>query len=485
MKNKIFNNSVFFFLVLIIPQISFSLDASISFARFKADQQSFVEISLQIIGQSVVFEKTADSTHYQASVDVFIRLETEGKVLGFEKYQLSSPLTKTVVDFIDLKRMALPEKDIELIVEIKDIYKTGNQFEYRQKLQLQDFSVESTQSDIQLFASCKEAQTSSQMSKQGFEFEILPYDVYHEDYNYLTLYNELYALERKVDEEFYVSAIVNYGYIGEGGETALKKHKKYTADPVNLILMQIDISDLVSGNYHLSLEVYDLNHSLISTKSKNFQRINTKADRRVKRQYNKEFEFSFVQKLPAIDLDAYLKMHRPLVGSEWASILNDLVKEGDEKSKRHFLFTLWIDEAPKDPEKAFLNYMSLVENANKMFYNNVGYGYETDRGHIYLKFGIPNDVLTVEDEPSAPPYEIWKYNFLAKTGQTDVKFLFYNPSLAYNDFYLLHSNCYGELNNPRWEITLYKNAPAERIDGDGLEMEDNFGRNARRYFHEF
>ncbi|RMF31243.1 MAG: hypothetical protein D6765_02085, partial [Bacteroidetes bacterium] len=64
----------------------------------------------------------------------------------------------------------------------------------------------------------------------------------------------------------------------------------------------------------------------------------------------------------------------------------------------------------------------------------------------------------------------------------------YNPSLATNGFILLHSNARGEVNNPRWEIELYGQAPME-IDGsnylDGTRMQDNIGRRARRLFEDF
>ena len=78
------------------------------------------------------------------------------------------------------------------------------------------------------------------------------------------------------------------------------------------------------------------------------------------------------------------------------------------------------------------------------------------------------------------------YEGLEIYGQTNVKFLFYNPSKASNDFLLLHSNCFGEVQNPRWEIELYKSVSATQAIGNdplnSTQVEDNFGRNARRYF---
>jgi hypothetical protein len=65
-----------------------------------------------------------------------------------------------------------------------------------------------------------------------------------------------------------------------------------------------------------------------------------------------------------------------------------------------------------------------------------------------------------------------------------VRFLFYNPSLVTNDFQLLHSTCRGERFNPRWEVDLYSDDNLGQNNNylDARTTEDNFNRNARRYF---
>ena len=80
------------------------------------------------------------------------------------------------------------------------------------------------------------------------------------------------------------------------------------------------------------------------------------------------------------------------------------------------------------------------------------------------------------------------YDF-PKTKQKNVKFLFYNPTLAGEDFMLLHSNARGEINNPRWERELYKRNAGEQFEGDNYHdassMQRNLGRNARAFFEDF
>ena len=131
--------------------------------------------------------------------------------------------------------------------------------------------------------------------------------------------------------------------------------------------------------------------------------------------------------------------------------------------------------------------MDVAKAVDKTYYSTVGYGFQTDRGYIFLKYGKPTNVLTVDDELDAPPYEIWFYNNLPVTSQTNVRFLFYNPSLAHNDFQLLHSTCLGEKSNLRWEVELYKSVPKEKEGNstDATTVGPNWNRNARKYFEEF
>ena len=102
-----------------------------------------------------------------------------------------------------------------------------------------------------------------------------------------------------------------------------------------------------------------------------------------------------------------------------------------------------------------------------------------------MRYGNPSEIIPVDQDNGAFPYEIWLYNKIVKTNQVNVKFLFYNPDLAGGDFRLLHSTARGERNNPRWEPELYKRVQSEIIQNDGIDdtkVQSNFHRRAREYF---
>ena len=79
---------------------------------------------------------------------------------------------------------------------------------------------------------------------------------------------------------------------------------------------------------------------------------------------------------------------------------------------------------------------------------------------MYLRYGPPTDVVTVESENGSVPYEIWQYDVLTQPNHkeiTDALFLFYKPNHGNSDFILLHSTVDGEAKNPDWRSYLYTN----------------------------
>jgi GWxTD domain-containing protein len=200
-----------------------------------------------------------------------------------------------------------------------------------------------------------------------------------------------------------------------------------------------------------------------------------------------DLKYTFVYDLPSDSLNYFLRAHVPIVNSNILPALNYIINDSLESPKRAFIFQYWNEVYKDRAASNFEKYMEVAKSVDKEYYNTVGHGFQTDRGYIFLKYGRPNNILPVEDDPAAPPYEIWFYNYLEYTGQSNVKFLFYCPTKVNNHYDLLHSTCRNERNNPQWEIELYKNSPNEIMGNsiDATGVQDNWGRMAKRYFNQF
>jgi GWxTD domain-containing protein len=344
-----------------------------------------------------------------------------------------------------------------------------------------------------LLASCKpvEAGSDNPMVKSGFCFEPLASGFYDKYASQLVFYNEIYNTDQAIGEDYLVSYFIDNADTKQKTEALFIGHKRKPAEAITPFLAQVDISQLPSGNYNFIIEIRNRNRELQKSKSVFFQRSNpylNASKEEIATTSGVVLEEEFVGKLNKEELEYGLRAIAMQVDKNDGDHLNQLVKEKNINAMRLYLFSFWAQENPTNPGAEYEAYMNVARKIDEKFESGFGHGFETDRGYVFMKYGAPNDVVTVETEPSAPPYEIWFYNQFPQTNQNNVKFLFYNPSLSTNGFVLLHSTARGEVNNPRWEVELYRNAPSE-TDGnqfiDNTRMKDNIGRQARRLFDSF
>jgi len=470
--------SFFFFL--------FSLN-TVSFAQAKADvivnsyydlETPYVDVYTFIL-QNTVAANPAE----QKSVESLLVISNETEIVVAEKflYELTKQDTS---DIIDLKRFKLPNGNYTLRVELLDVIAGEILYDHTQSFNLKYQDDKFQQSDVYL--SLFSPNGNDNFKKHGVCLEPVPFLLCKEQAQ-LSAYSELYQLPSISKEDVSVGMLLYEE--GPALDRALVKkvYKRFSPEAYLPILLTMDISDVPSGSYELVIETATKDKTVISFKESSINIINSAGDLKLVNTYNKQFENSFVQALTEDELNYNLKAIYPRVSYRRTDILNRAIEDSDLKVKRYFLYRYWTEQSPDNSEELFKQYRTIVEAVDRTFYSNVGRGFETDRGYIFLRYGKPDDILSVEDEPTAPPYEIWRYNRLLETGQNNVKFLFYNPSLSTNDFALLHSTCRGERQNPRWELELYRDDP--NSDGGGgvdvTRATDGFNRNARRFFEEF
>jgi GWxTD domain-containing protein len=308
---------------------------------------------------------------------------------------------------------------------------------------------------------------------------------YRPDLNNLYFYNELYHSDIEPGTDFYISYTISPQF--DPDHYLLEGYKRLKPKGVNSIVQGIDITGLTSGEYLLMVNVFDQSRTLLKSQRKLFSRDNPEADKRMADQRDQFFSHSFTLAMSDDSVRYALRAIAPVVAQSHVPILNSLLHQGEMENLRRFLHRYWIEKDPDKPELAYKSYMRLAALVDEEYHSAFGYGFETDRGHIVLKYGMPADIIGVDDEPSAPPYEVWIYNQFPATGQSNVRFLFYNPSLAGGDYRLLHSTATGELQNSRWQQMLYSDALSEPGPGDFIDargVQDNFHRRAVEYFND-
>ncbi|MCU0345994.1 MAG: GWxTD domain-containing protein [Saprospiraceae bacterium] len=488
--------TVFTFLLwLVLPLFVFAqnaIDASISFATFQDRGNGYIEVYLHILGPSAGLSPLSD-TSGQAILDVVVLFKKGEEVVKFDKYRLNGPVTSKPIDFVDLKRYALANGEYSLEVSVEDKVNLGNAKKYQSPVSINYSADALAISDISLLASVKNltpGNESNPMAKGKFIFEQMPTNYYDKNSELLLFYNEIYNTDKAIGDDFLQTIFIDNADTKDREEKIAVAHKRKQSEPMIGAVQQVDIKELPTGNYNIVIEVRNKNRDLLTKKSMPFQRSNpyfkvsTDEITSGKLSLNDEF----VGKLSVDELVYSLKAIMMQVDKGDGEHVKMITSERNLNAMRLYLFSYWVKENHNNPEAAYNAYMKVARQVDESFANGFGRGFETDRGYIFLKYGAPNNTVFEENDPSAPPYEIWFYNQFPKTGQNNVKFVFYNPSLVTNGHVLLHSTARGENNNPRWEIELYRDAPNEIQGGDfmdGTQMQSNINRHARQLFESF
>jgi GWxTD domain-containing protein len=427
----------------------------------------------------------------QAGVEVLILLKQGETIANYEKYALNSPVVARPEHLLDVKRFMLKPGAYTLEVLVTDLNNPESKDVYTTTVTAEVPPSKTYLSEVQLLRSYRPDNSESPFTKNGFYLEPLPFNFYDRGATRLLFYAETYhSLAHLGADNTYLVRYVIEQELGNGATKLISMgNQRKKASPIDAVLVQMDISKLESGNYSLKVELRNNSNELLAERKVIFQRSNPFLNLAETELTDEVLQKQFTEQLTEQDLVFCLRGIAALQKGTDNETVRNILQTKDPKAMRFFVFKHFMGVDPNNPEQAYTSYVNTLKQVDDRFHSGFRYGFETDRGVAFMKYGRPDDFVHVEDEPSAPPYEIWIYYNFPATNQKNVKFLFYNPTLAGEDYILLHSTARGEINNPKWERTLYARNAGEEYDGDNYHdatrMQDNLNRNARRYFEDF
>ena len=481
------NLTLIFSLLLCAFTLS-ALETDVSVATFKAGEKQYAEVSIFIVGKSLTYRQI-DSLQRQGAVEILLLIKQGENIVQAQRYTLNGPVSKGKPDFLDLKRFILPKGDYTAEVQIKDVEAVDKSVTKTVAFAIDYRDAELQQSGIQLLASFKKAETKNVFVKNGYQLEPLAFNFYNKRADRLIFYNEIYDADQAIGTDYLVTYTVHQVVNDVASKPVSIGHKRKKAEPVTVLLLQSDISTLPSGNYELAVEIRDRENQLLNRKTVRFQRSNPYLEIENQEVTAETIQDEFVQNLNDEQIAYSLRAIAVILNDKDGEYLNTLIRERNVEAQKIYLFSYWAQQNPVRPYDAYLEYMAVAQAIDEEFYSGFGYGFETDRGYVYMRYGQPSDIVAENNDPSAPPYEVWSYNDFPETNQNLVKFIFYNPSLSPGNFILLHSTARGEVNNPGWQAEMYRSVPNGGNGGSGAgfnsDNNTNFGRNAGRIFTDF
>ena len=460
------------------------LKAFISHKAFCAKNlQPYIEFTF-IVGGNTAQYALNEQGKYEADVEIRVDMMQADTLVKQLHYILSSDMFADSVragkpDFADVQNVPVPQGEYFLYFYMKDRHGDTTGLSYIDKITL-DFPEERiSTSKISLFRSMERAKSQGLFTKYGYDLEPL-YSGFVPESQYMLPF----ALE-----------VYNTPHVLKGGNLKARCYIEHAeshlvVDPNNIISLDLPVKDVVlvlnaynvfnlpSGNYFAVVELRDSRDSLLLVDKVFFQRSNPSVQLNLEDYKLTSISGTFVEfDTNRKELIDNVKCLFPISNYAEREFYENRMKTVPTEQLQQFFYSFWLKRSPSNPEEAWLKYKKRVEEVDKLYGSKQVRGYLTDRGRVYLQYGKPNEIMEQPSDPVTLPYEIWHYYYL--NNQSNVKFVFYDPVLTGKDYELLHSNMYGEVQNPNWKMFLVRNIETQQdiyntnpVDYWGNQMDD-------------
>lgn len=467
------------FISLLLCLHTHAIEATVGYTIFykpaNNGYKSYIETYWQIIPGSLHFtEPETGKIIAKIRTDISF-INEEGKTVKEDHYLLQTPAATHIdlavnQNIIELQRYLLPAGKYKVQLTLTELIDTTSHYSFADSFEITDIAQKPAYSNLQLLDTSyvwNEAQQNLFSKNNMLQIPLCAafVDSWRRSLFY---YSELYyptAASRPQNKLVQTVSISKKPL--ENAVFNLKKNDTIAPNAIQAVMPatgKLNIESLPSGNYYLNIVLKE-NATIVASQSLFFQRINLQpvavnTPGKTDSFTFEEMQFfdlnsTFVSKYTLPQLKAILKMIKPISNSIEVLTIDNFIAKPDEMYIRYFIYNFWKERNPTDPKAAWDAYTDKVKEVNKRFAAGNMPGYETERGVIYLKYGKPEEMVTVENEQGTEPYEIWSYNTLAHQ-RTGGMILFYRPGFSFGEYRVLHSNIRGEVRNTGWRSILYK-----------------------------
>lgn len=416
---------------------------------------NYIEIDIKILSNSIAYRQV--NGKYQGEVEIQVLIKKSDSAAVSEKYRIKSyPVGDSVFeDFYSIKKFALNSGDYLLEIYALDVNQPQDTIRYSKKIHVPKITEDIQFSDIELLEFVQKSTKTNIFTKSGVDMVPRILNYYNDKANKLIAYTELYNTHLLGDTMKYY---VKY-YIAKHGDNKpvekMVSGKRIDPNKVTPLIILFDIAQLKTGQYDLVTELYNADAILMRSKRTYFDRYNieTKILNATSSQQKIIINPLFRNDMNSDSIFYFLMSLTPMSSNAEQEKIIDIVKEKDTAYAQKYFQAYWVKTSPENTTEAWLKYKGIIQTVENNYGSSIKPGFATDRGNIFIKYGLPNTIISRPNNPNQYPYEIWQYYKISS--RNNVRFVFYNPTVVGNDYVLLHSDLPGLRFNNNWKNLLY------------------------------
>ncbi len=443
----------FFFLFilssLVFPQDKF--DFEFDYAQFGYDSSSnYVEFYYSFNQASLTVNRK-DTVYYSEGILHITIEDTSTGELQVDQDWLISHIVKDSLNLnkslIGVVGFILNGGTYKCDIIGKDAVDSEKQRSITEILEVKPFyQLDISMGDIQLASNIIQGSdnTSSIFYKNTFEIMPMPTGTFGENQPVLFYYTELYNVKSQDDSKLRIDQHI----INSRGQVVNQKSKLIGRS----LDTRVEVGTVMT--YKLPTDTYTLVLSLIDStanygvsSSKKFFVYNPSVE------YVDTFKSQSSNLVAGMfgvmseeELDDFFAKSRYIATGPEIDKYENLTTEN---AKRRYLTNFWKarDEDPSDDMNHYLkDYMRRIKESNLKYKALSKEGWQTDRGRVYLIYGLPSDIDRYPNQTNTRPYEKWIYYDI----EGGVQFIFGDVT-GFSDYILLHSTKRGELRDDGWQ----------------------------------
>jgi len=457
---------VFIFLCTRLSALEGLHHAALFYEKNEKQLIPYIEIISEINPKTVGFVKTKLG-HWQQQVIIQIDAKTDTGWTRLKTYILKGMESDSmqVAPLFDLNRVYIPIKSSACRIVVTDKSNLQNVQSWEDSLQIDlNNPTQVHLSSIQLIdqQDAFDSVLQAPIFLKNGRYQIPNASLFLENLKTVHCYAESYQqlANDTIMYQFYISKKA----FGEAINHLIYFDTLY-GEGVYVHQKTFPIMHLKSGNYYLNFIANTKENLVLAKQNCFFQILNATPEvtpTQTKDTSNDEklpatflnLATTFIAKYNTAQLKAIMKMIAPIASPLEKAQIKQFLSEPNDTYIRYFLYNYWEQRNKNNPAQAWNEYAEKIKIVNKLFTRAGKIGYETDMGITYLKYGAPNEQISVQNETGALPYTIWQYNTIGKRNIQGL-FLFYIPPFALNEYLLLHSNVIGDVFDPNWRASLY------------------------------
>lgn len=448
----------------------------------------YVEIYVSVDGTTIGYEREEDG-RFQASVKVELTIsklvEADTLPMDSTSYNLGLAQGDRLKDTTVLSRRVMLRNSQKLALGpgryvAKAVFSDNLFPESPKSTNYFEFSLEQLQTNVITFSDVKwlagELPAPDRAKDDGWMDPrnlLIPFGTNANFINQdsIFFYIEFYNTDKVLSSNYFVRSRL---MIDDRILYAYEQVQPKTPGNLRVLKEQFMIQDLRSNIYYLVVEVVDQKNNVIASTTSRFFVWNSRLEPENNLLTSNNQQASIFAKYSEAELDYYLQTLQHISTEQERAFISALTSE---EQKQNYLASFW-EKRKKNPEQPiqalWQGHLAALQYCNQEFKSALRDGWKTDRGRVFFKYGIPSDIERFPGEAYIPPYEVWYYDRLGM--QTGVKFIFFNKDIATDEYELLHSDKYGEVNNPNWRLQLTNRG---RVPGN-IDFESDYN-NTRRY----